>query len=55
MKVYVVMRRILDYEEIVGVFRTLDALKSGAKGYTRISANDSFRVEEHEIIEEKPE
>jgi len=52
MKVYIVIRRILDTETIVGVFRTLDAAKIGTKGYARISAHDSFRVEEYEITED---
>ena len=55
MKVYIIIRRILDTEEIVGVFRTLDAAKSGTKGYARISAHDSFRVEEYEITEDAAE
>jgi hypothetical protein len=54
-KVIIVIRRILDTEEIIGVFRTLAAAKIGTKGYARISAHDSFRVEEYEITEEKPE
>ena len=54
-KVYIVIRRILDTEAIVGVFRTLDAAKIGTKGYARISAHDSFRVEEYEITEDAAE
>jgi hypothetical protein len=55
MKVYIVIRRILDTETIVGDFRTLDAAKIGTKGYARISAHDSFRVEEYEITEDAAE
>ena len=55
MKVYIVIRRILDTEEIVGVFRTLAAAKIGTKGYARISAHDSFRVDEYEITEDAEE
>jgi len=55
MKVYIVIRRILDTEAIIGVFRTLDAAKIGTKGYARISAHDSFRVEKYEITEDAAE
>lgn len=55
MKVYIVIRRILDDEMIIGVFRSLDAAKIGTKGFARISAHDFFRVEEHEITEDAAE
>jgi hypothetical protein len=54
-KVIIVIRRILDTEEIIGVFRTFDAAKIATKGYARISAHDSFCVEEYEITEDAAE